>query len=66
MPRRGQRSRFRLAVTDDAGDNQLRIVEYGAERMAERIAQLAAFVNRARTFRRGVAGNATGKRKLKE
>ena len=32
--------------------------------MAERIAQLAALVDRARALRRGVAGNSTGKRKL--
>src|ERR1700676_4862736 len=32
--------------------------------MAERIAQLAALMDRARALRRGVAGNASGKRKL--
>src|SRR5579863_10347859 len=34
--------------------------------MAERVAQLAAFVNRARRRRRNVAGNSTGKRELLE
>ena len=66
MPRRGQRSGFRLAIADDAGDDEIGIVEHRAERMAERIAQLAALVNRARAFRRRVAGNPSGKRKLKK
>ena len=34
--------------------------------MAERIAQLATFMDRARTLRRCVAGNPSGKRKLKK
>ena len=34
--------------------------------MAERIAQLAALVDRARALRRRVAGNASGKRELEE
>ena len=66
MPRRGQRSGFRLAIADDAGDDEIGIVEHRPERMAERIAQLAAFVDRARALRRCVAGNAAGKRKLNE
>ena len=64
MPRRGQRSGFRLAVADDAGDDEIGIVEHRPERMAERIAQLAALVDRARALRRCVAGNSSGKRKL--
>src|SRR5664280_1168800 len=44
LPCRGQRSGFRLAVTDDAGDDQIGIVERGSEGMAERIPQLATFV----------------------
>ena len=66
MPRRGQRSGFRLAVADDAGDDEIGIVEHRPERMAERIAQLAALVDRARALRRCVAGNSSGKRKLKK
>jgi hypothetical protein len=61
MPRRGQRSGFRFAIADDAGDDQVGSVKHRPERMAERIAQLAAFVDRARALRRGVAGNAPGK-----
>ena len=45
VPCRGQRSCFRLAVADDAGDNKFRIVEYRPEGMAERISEFAAFVN---------------------
>ncbi len=64
MPRRGQRPGFRLAIADDAGDDEIGIVEHRPERMAERIAQLSALVDRARALRRCVAGNSSGKRKL--
>ncbi len=66
MPRRGQWSGFRLAIADDAGDHEIGIVEHRPERMAERIAQLAALVDRARALRRCVAGNSARKRKLNE
>ena len=58
VPARGQRARFRLAVADDAGDDQIRIVECRAIGMDERIAQLAPFMDRARRFRRDMTGNA--------
>src|ERR1035437_1574121 len=64
MPGRGQRSGFRLAIADDAGDDEIRIVEHRPKRMAERIAQFAALVDRARTLRRCVTGNSSRKRKL--
>ena len=64
VPGGGQRSGFRLAVSDDAGDDEIRIIEHCSERMAEGIAQLAALVDRARTLRRGMAGNTAGKGKL--
>ena len=51
---------FRLAVADDAGNDQIGIVESGAIGVGQRIAQLAAFMNRARRFRRHMAGNAVG------
>jgi hypothetical protein len=66
MPGGGQRAGLRLAVADHAGDDQGRIVEHRPEGMAERIAQLAAFVDRARAIRGGVAGNAAGKGELLE
>ncbi len=64
VPRGGQWSGFRLAVADHAGDDQIGIVEHRAERMAERIAQLAAFMDRSGALRRCVARNPSGKRKL--
>ena len=66
VPTRGQRPRFGLTVADDAGDDQIWIVEHRPERMAERIAQLAALVDRARALRRSVARNTAGKRKLEK
>jgi hypothetical protein len=66
LPGGRQRAGFRLAVADDAGDDQVGIVERGAEGMAERIAELAALVDRARRRRRDMAGNAAGKRELLE
>ena len=41
VPRGGGRTGLRLAVADDAGDDQVRIVEGRAERRRQRIAQLA-------------------------
>ncbi len=66
MPRGGERPGFRLAVADDAGDDEIGVVEHGAERMAQRIPEFASLVDRARRFRRRVAGNASGKRELKK
>src|SRR4029450_8412321 len=45
MPARRQRSSFRFAVTNNACDNQIGIVERSSVGMRERIAELAAFVN---------------------
>lgn len=64
MPRRGQRAGLGLAVADHAGDDQVGIIERRAIGMDQRIAELAALADRARRLRRGVAGNATGKREL--
>ena len=50
-----------LAVADDARDDQPRVVERGAEGVAEGITKLAAFMDRAGGRRRDVAGNAAGK-----
>ena len=66
MPGRGQWPRFGLAIAYHAGDNQIGIVEYRAEGMAERIAQFTTLMDRSGTFRRGMAGYATGKRKLQK
>ena len=61
LPGRRQRTGLRLAVADDAGDDQFRIVEGRAEGMAQRIAELAAFVNRSRRRRSDMARYAAGK-----
>ena len=66
LPRGRQGRRFRLTVADDAGDDQIGIVEGRTEGMAERIAQLAALVNRSRRRRRNVAGDAAGEGELLE
>ena len=66
MPCGGQRAGLGFAVADDAGDDQVRIVERGPEGMADRIAQLAAFMNRPRRLRRNVAGDPSGEGELLE
>src|ERR1035441_7633685 len=66
MPRSGHLSGVRLAIAHHAGHDETGIVEHRAERMAQRIAQLATLVDGARTLRRCVAGNSSGKGKLRE
>ena len=66
MPARGQRAGLGLAVADDAGDDQVGVVEHRAKGMAQAVAQLAPFVDRAGRLGRHVAGNAAGKRELLE
>jgi len=46
VPRGRQRTRLGLAVTDDAGDDEIGIVERGPEGMAERVPELATFMDR--------------------
>ena len=66
LPCRRQRTCFGLAISNDAGDDQLGIVECRAECVAERISQLPALMNRAGGRRRNMARNAAGKRELRE
>ena len=66
VPARRKRPGLRFAVADDAGHDQVGIVERRAEGMRERIAELAAFVDRAGRLRRHVAGNAARERELGE
>ena len=66
MPGRGQWPRFRLAVPDHTGGDEIRVVEYGAEGMGERIAQLAALVDRSGHIGGAMTWNAAGKRELLE
>ena len=64
MPGRGQGTRLRFAVAHDTGCDQIRVVEYGAEGVSQRIAQFAALVDGARRFRCHVAGDAAGEGEL--
>ena len=66
LPGGRQRSRFGLAVADDAGDDQPWIVERGAERVAQRISEFAALVDGTGRRGRDVARNAARKGELFE
>ena len=66
VPARCQRSGLGLAIADDAGDDQVRIVERCAIGMRQGIAEFAALVDGAGCLRRDVTGNAAGKRELRE
>src|ERR1051326_79855 len=66
MPAGGEGARFCFTVTDDAGDDQVWIVEGGAVGMEQRIAQLAAFMDRAGRFRRYMTGYSIGPGELAE
>jgi hypothetical protein len=64
VPTRGQRAGFGLAVADRAADEQVGVVERGAVGVNERVAQLAALVDRAGRLGRDVAGDAAGEGEL--
>ena len=66
LPGGRQGARFGLAVADDAGDDQPRIVERGAEGVAQRISEFAALVDGAGRRRGDMARNAARKRELFE
>ena len=66
MPARRERSRLGLAVTDDAGDDEIGIVEGRSECMRQRIAELTPLVDRARRLRRDMGGDAARERELPE
>src|SRR5262249_15335051 len=66
VPARGQRTGFRFAVTDDAGNYQVRVVEGGAVGMTQGIAQFAALVDAAGRLRGDVGRNASREAKLLE
>ena len=66
VPARGERPGLRLAVADDAADDEIRVVEGGAVGVGERVAELAALVDRARRLGRHVAGDAARERELAE
>ena len=66
MPARRQRSGLGLAVADNTGDDQIRIVERGAIGVREGIAKLAALMDGAWGFGCDVTGNAARERELRE
>ena len=58
VPARGERAGLRFAVADDGGHDEVGIVERRAVGVTQRVAEFAAFVNRAGRFRRDVTRNA--------
>src|ERR671918_3212974 len=66
MPARCQRTGFRLAISDDATNEQVRVVERGSVRVQERVSELASFVDRAGSLGGGMARDTTRERELSE
>jgi hypothetical protein len=66
LPRAFERTGLGFAVADDAGDDEVRVVERRAERVHERVAELAALVDRSGGRHRHVAGHAAGRGELAE
>ncbi len=58
VPTRGQRTSFRLPVADDAGHDQIRIVECRAVCVDEAITEFAPFMDRPGSFRRDMTRDA--------
>src|SRR6185369_3620654 len=61
MPACRERAGFCLAVADYAGRDQIRIVEDRSVSVSERVAELAAFVDRPWSFSCDVTRNPSGK-----
>ena len=66
VPAGGERTRLRLAVAHDGGDDEAGVVEGRAVGVRQRVAELAALVDRAGGFGRDVARNAAGEAELLE
>ena len=66
VPARRERPRLGLAVADDRRDEEPRVVERRAERVRERVAELAALVQGAGHLGRDVARDAAWERELLE
>ena len=66
VPARRQRAGLGLAVADHAQRQQVRVVEHRAVGVHQRVAELAALVDRARGLRGDVAGDAAGEGELPE
>ena len=66
VPGSRERTSFRLAVPDHAGDDQIGVVESRAVGVREAVAKLAALMNGSRSLRRYVRTDVAGERKLLE
>ena len=66
VPAGGQRAGLGLPVADHARHDQVRVVERRAVRVRQRVAKLAALVNRSRRLRRDVARHPAGEGELAE
>ena len=66
MPGGGERAGLGFAIADHHGDDEVGVVEGGAEAVGEAVAEFAAFVDGAGSFRRAVAADAAGKGELLE
>ena len=66
VPGGRQRPGLGLPVADDAGGDQVGIVQHRAVGVRQRVAQFAALMDRARRVRRGMAGDAAGEGELAE
>ena len=66
VPACRQRAGLRLAVADDAADDEVGVVEGGPVRVRERVAELAALVDRSGRLGGHVRRNASGERELPE
>src|SRR6185295_12377376 len=58
VPCRRERTRLGFPIADDAGHDEIWIVEHRAGGVAQGVPELASFVNAARRFRRHMARNA--------
>ena len=66
VPARRERAGLRFPVSDDARDEQIGIVEGGAEGVRKRVAELPALVDRAWSLGRDVARDPARERELAE
>jgi hypothetical protein len=66
VPARRERAGLRLAVADDAGNDQVRVVEGRSIGVGNGVAELTSLVDRPGRLRRDMARNAAGKRELSE
>ena len=64
VPARRERPSLRFAVADDARDEEVGVVEGGAEGVGQGVSELAALVDRARRLGRDVRGDPAREREL--